>query len=136
MSSYFGSAREGVSQLLSPNPLCYNAELTEDGKTRHSSTATQGCLPGKTIKLFLFGRGTSCLISKGNRTNRIPRQWTGILCCACFVMSKYRNCKVIFISYKFSPGHCHWTKPNFILSHKESFRKPYHENFTVENVFM
>lgn len=58
MRSYFGSVREGLSQLPSPNPLCYNAELTEDAKTRYPSTATQGCLPGKTIKLFLFGRGT------------------------------------------------------------------------------
>lgn len=70
MNSYFGSVREGLSQLLSPNTLCYNAELPEDGKTRHTNTATHGCLPGKTIKLFLFGRGTSCLISKRNRTNR------------------------------------------------------------------
>lgn len=131
MSSYFGSVREGLSQLLFPNPDCYNAELTEDGKTRHPSTAIHGCLLGKTIKLLLFVRGTSCLISRetgpiGFLTNRHVSYGVHIL-------SKY---EVTFNSNKFSPGHGHWTKPNFILSHKKSFRKAYHENFTVENVFM
>lgn len=51
MSSYFGSVRKGLSQLLSPNPYCYNAELTM------AKLDTQGCLPGKTIKALPIWKG-------------------------------------------------------------------------------
>lgn len=84
MSSYF-SRKEGLSdfpfwgglsQLLFLKPFCVPVSLLQCRwqNLMLFSTATKGCLPGKTIKIFSSGRGASCLISKGNRTRFPNRQ--------------------------------------------------------------